>query len=269
MIYIIEIRRFSNPSWYTCFESNTESVFDGSTEDLIRWLSKHEKCIENMKLLNNRIVTGNSFEELHSVSNSKATGSEYILLGKVASDKFKMVNYKGEIIYTRKSQLHRYIDTRKIANCRKEDGKIVYTNTTDTQKDTELEAEIAEKYKIYVAKSALLGIKMSFDYTIEGNQVKLKRYTGKSQTVIIPKFVTTIMDRAFLDVSIDTLTLSNGLKYIGGFAFSGCGISEVTIPDTVEIICKNAFTDNRKLTTRDGVYTKNIKVLNKETMIID
>ena len=67
---------------------------------------------------------------------------------------------------------------------------------------------------------------MSFDYMIEGTNVKLKRYTGTTKYVIIPKFITSIMARAFDNCKIETLTLEEGLGAIGAYSFGDCSIKQ-------------------------------------------
>ena len=75
---------------------------------------------------------------------------------------------------------------------------------------------------------------MEFDYIIEGQEVKLKRYTGRDTKVIVPKFVTSLMYGYFRGCGIEEITLESGLKYIGGYAFESCNISKIIIPETID-----------------------------------
>jgi hypothetical protein len=53
------------------------------------------------------------------------------------------------------------------------------------------------------------------------------------QNLVIPDSVTWIGSGAFYDCGIRTLNLGKGLQYIGGDAFNGNEINELTIPDSV------------------------------------
>ena len=167
-------------------------------------------------------------------------------------------------------KLSNYIKQKAIANCSIENEKLISFGTYNITKDIDFEAQIKDKYDRYVAKSTMLGKKMSFDYIIEGRMVKLVKYTGITKDVIIPKFVTTIMTSAFQKCGIETLIMDNGIKHIGDTAFQGCNLSEIVIPQTVEFMGSNVFYKNSKLLTQDGDYRDDrITIVNKNATIID
>ena len=270
MIYVVGIRSYrEGSSTCTCFDSITESLFDIAEGNLTELLENQGLIIENIKLTNSKLTFEHCFNSIHYVTSKKSSGADYILIGKIADDDFKLVDYNGKISHTWERDLIRYIKNKKVANCTINNKKVISIGTQDISKNTTLEEQIAEKYKIFTAKTALLGYKMDFKYIIEGTQVKLIKYKGKSTKVIVPKFITAIADRAFLDCRIEKLTLDKGLTHIGGFAFDGCDISELTIPDTVELICPGAFFDNKRIVRSDESYTDNVKFLNPKTIKIN
>ena len=78
------------------------------------------------------------------------------------------------------------------------------------------------------------------------------------------------MERAFLKCLIETITLENGLRHIGSYAFEGCNLKEIVIPKTVEFVGMGAFFKNKDLITNVGRFVEGkIKILNKETVVID
>ena len=66
-------------------------------------------------------------------------------------------------------------------------------------------------------------------------------YYGSGDAVI-PKGVTAIGARAFLDTDVYTVVIPEGVRVIGDSAFSACyGLTKVTLPSTVERIETQAF----------------------------
>ena len=268
MIYIIGTIYYANGTSYRCFEVHTESIFTLSTNELCRLIDRGAR-IENATIANSSVSLENCINNIHSENNGSNSGANYILLCKIAKDEFKLVDFNGNVTYREEKKLNRKIKSDRVVNCKIENEKMISLGTYTVKEDKEFNSTIAEKYKIYTAKTALLGKNMSFKYKIEGKQVKLYSYTGTSKTVIIPKFITSIMENAFLYCDIEELTLDNGLTHIGTSAFQGCSIGEVTIPETAQFIGQWAFYENKKLTTGDGNYKSSIKISNKETIIIN
>ena len=192
-----------------------------------------------------------------------------MLLCKVDTDKFKLVSSFGHIVYVNEDILKDHIKSNRIANCNIENGQYKVVDNYDVARDQEFEKEIVKKYERYSAISTALGREMDFEYSIEGNEVRLIKYTGTSKQVIIPKFITAVMPRAFRGCGIEELTLENGLKAIGSFAFEKCKISQVEIPKSVEFIGYGAFYENRKLVSGNFNYKSTIKILNEKATIID
>ena len=94
------------------------------------------------------------------------------------------------------------------------------------------------------------------DFDIEHNT--LKRYLGKSNSVVIPDGITSIGDKAFLDCkSLTSIVIPNGVISIGNSAFEFCkSLTSIVIPDGVASIEDDAFCGCKSLTSiviPDGV----------------
>ena len=172
MLYIIDIKRnMREPDWYNLFETNTESFFGGELGLMQELIIKQGITVQNMTQINGELVLKDWVKRTHYTLGTKSYGTEYTLLCEVSKNKFKLVNYLGDMSYADLRQLNKLTSENKIANCEIKNGNIVSVDTYKIYEDTKLEKQIAEKYETYVAKTALLGRKMSFDYRIEGSQV--------------------------------------------------------------------------------------------------
>lgn len=76
------------------------------------------------------------------------------------------------------------------------------------------------------------------------------------ESITIPGSVTEIGDNAFhLCKNLKSITLSEGLKKIGSKAFSEAGITEMTLPDSLESIATDAFSGcNADITYKGEIY---------------
>lgn len=84
----------------------------------------------------------------------------------------------------------------------------------------------------------------------------LVKYNGNDSNVIIPDGVTEIGDLAFCLTDVESVTIPDSVKKIGGGAFSDCGkLTSINIPDSVEVIEEEAFYNSaiKKITIPDGV----------------
>ena len=80
----------------------------------------------------------------------------------------------------------------------------------------------------------------SKDFVIEGGV--LKKYTGASVDVVIPKGVVEIADNCFEDMKITSVIISDSVKHIGDNAFLQCEkLTSVTIPSSITSIGSDAF----------------------------
>ena len=277
MLYILMQRQVKHRGEiYSIFETHTESVITGDEKSIIEFINKSKMHIGNgyvkdgkmqLKQWPHRMESPNS--GTNKVSGIRVTiGASingkvikmqdnteestikpevrYILLGKVAENRFKVVDNTGLASYIGEKCLKENIELGTIANCiYKEDEKEYKSiDTCNLQTDPIFVAHIANKYEAFRAKTLILGLDISFYYTIEDKDVKITDYTGNSRRVIIPNFITTICEDAFLNHGIADLKLSEGLKYIGNDAFKGNNLEQVIIPKTVEFIGQSAFKFN-------------------------
>ena len=248
MIYAVFINEgFAGNDVYRLFETTTESHFEASTKMIIN--SNLE--VSNLNIVEDK-VTVQPHWDIYKSNTNKITGARHILLCKITENKYKLVNHKGDVIHCDSDSLNQIRQRNAIANYKPKSQEFGTYNITP---DIKFVQDIAKKYQLYEAKSALLGRKMSFDYMIEGTTVKLKKYTSTTKDVIIPKFVTSIMVKAFDNCKIETLTLEEGLGAIGAYSFRDCTIAEVVLPKTVNFVFQGAFHRSTK------IFTENPKVL--------
>lgn len=88
---------------------------------------------------------------------------------------------------------------------------------------------------------------VGFKYTVEGGNATVTGYTGSEMEIVIPKTidgykVTAIGERAFENMSIKSVIISDGVESIGWFAFNGCmKLNSVIVPSSVTEIGYSAF----------------------------
>ena len=260
MIYVVEIHKATET--YTIFETTTESFIDIREAKLKELIIDPNITIQNMNIIGDQIITKQWYRICcrGHADNYKLTNT---LLCKLDEQVLKLANSIAyETVTKSNEELKELIRDDRVGNCSIENEVYKSIGTYNAAYDTEFKEQIEEKYKIYVAKSALLGLNTTFEYIIEGQEVKLKSYTGTSKDVILPGFITSIMTRSFGHTHIRKLVLSEGLKSIGSFSFSACDIEELVIPSTVQIICNKAFNLNK------GLSVGTIKILNTKTLIL-
>ena len=197
------------------------------------------------------------------------TGSDYILLCKLAEDKFKLVRYNTQLAFANNQELIHLIKANKVANCTIENGQFKAIGTYNGESPAKFAAEIEAAYEKYLALTAMLGCKATFKYEIEGAEVKITKCTKSAKKVILPNFITAIAEKAFSACGIEEIALNSGLRAIGSKAFENNNISEVTIPETVEFTGMHVFRDNNRLDTLRGAFTSNVIVLNKNMTILN
>ena len=85
-------------------------------------------------------------------------------------------------------------------------------------------------------------------YELDDGTLEIKKYSGNTTTYVIPdeidgKKVTRIDDDAFYGCTeLTSVTIPDGVTYIGGRAFHACtSLEMITIPDSVTFIWNNAF----------------------------
>lgn len=93
-----------------------------------------------------------------------------------------------------------------------------------------------------------------FTYTTSGSKATITGYTGDDEELIIPSYidgykVESIADSAFSSEVLKRVTVPNGVKSIGWFAFYACpAMTSITLPESIESIGHSAFSPTGKLT---------------------
>ena len=269
MLYLISTQQNRYGSYiYSLFETHTESVFKVSDKIIAKLLNVHGMAGKNVCVTEQGISVKNWPHSIRTYSNGHDNiKSPYILLSKISEQRFKLVNRMDLVVYIDESQLKELIASEMIANCsfslnKQQEKSYMSTDTYETTTDSSFVSSIDKKYCEFKAKAALLGLGLDFEYSIENEDVKIRKYVGKSKRVILPTFITTICDNAFSYVGIKEVILNNGLQHIGNNAFHGNSIKQVVLPNSVEFVGQSAFDGDAKGRT---IYTK----LNTNTLIIN
>lgn len=103
-----------------------------------------------------------------------------------------------------------------------------------TETDTSMETDAGQQ-----------GLRFTYEETEEG--LRITGISGTAETITIPaeidgKPVTEIADRAFEGSRVRSVTVSEGVRTIGWFAFYGCSsLASVTLPRSVSSIGYSAF----------------------------
>ena len=165
MIYALATRKYTNQDrTYTLYETSTDSSFIGNKLIMQRIVSISGKSLNNVDKINDEETNKLWYNKTYCNEDENDNGFGNILLCKVTDNKYKLVDYGGSIIYKSRKKLIKYIEEKRVSNCEIRDNRIVSIGTYRLVRDIQFEQEIAEKYNRYVAKSTILGCKMSFDY---------------------------------------------------------------------------------------------------------
>ena len=245
MLYLIKVVESTDKKTiYHLFETHTESVIKANEELTIKLINHHRMRAKNIIIEKEKIVLKEWPHKITHCSEDKNTGVlDYILMGKSSEQEFKLINPASTVTHIREKRLKELIDIGDVANCDFVEGTEKIYRSTDTytiKTDPKFKALIDQKYREFIAKTNLLGLDISFRYVIENHDVKIKSYTGTSEKVILPSFITTVCGSVFMYRHIYELKLNKGLKHIGAAAFAGNNLKYIEIPETVEFICQQA-----------------------------
>ncbi|HBF15440.1 MAG TPA: hypothetical protein DDW30_07140 [Clostridiales bacterium] len=117
-------------------------------------------------------------------------------------------------------------------------------------RDEAYEARIRELERALSASDAPTaadGSELLFTYEENGQGLTLTGWNGTAKTLVIPqtiggKAVTAIADGAFRNCELERVTVPDGVRAVGWFAFSGCyRLASVSLPASVESIGYGAF----------------------------
>lgn len=90
--------------------------------------------------------------------------------------------------------------------------------------------------------------------------ITIKKYIGKDDVVIIPKFVDAIGKSAFNYSRVKEVIFEGNIKQIGERAFEGCArLNKISFPDSLRYIGRNAFADC--LSLKEIVIPSKIKAI--------
>ena len=250
MLYLIGIQRQYRPIKYTVFETITLSV-ENMTLTKIRELSKFNSMSTMNFSIKGQRISMNAWP--HDIL-SKQNSNKLILLTKTHDSVYRLIDLKGKVKNVGYGEFQSIIHELRIANCdmveRYNEGKGVQYSFRDSYViplDAGFKHSVEIKYNIFRSKALTLGLDISFDYILEGENVKLVKYTGTSKKVILPNFITAICNGAFKFKHINELTLNAGLRHIGSGAFTHTGITYVEIPKNTEFMSEQAFDKTTKI----------------------
>ena len=271
MLYVVSTSKDMDDSIrYRLLETGTESIFSVTEHVLKKLKLVHGLDIKNIVFKIPKKGSENWWNNIKCEKSATNSGAEYTLLCEVGKDTFKIISEDEFISYISFEQLRVYTEQSRLTNCYMHNDKLVPINTYTTTKDNQLEQTVDTQYKRYEVLSTMLGSKMSFEYIVECNDVRLVKYTGISKNVIVPKFITAIKKNAFHRTSIETITLEPGLKSIGSHAFDECDLAEITVPETVDFVGTWAIDHNKKLRTQEREFKKEkIIILNGKAAVLD
>ena len=269
MLYTIDRPgRYNDTIFCALFETETESTIVITDLQLLDLMIEHKEAIANLRLVEGKIYDIKEDCWYKPEYNKAHPGIYYRILAILGEDKFKIVDDSGNVSYVNSEELKTIKAENSIANCNLTGDDLEFIDVPKVITDQRFEEDIAKKYERYNNMCMMLGYNSEFGYIVEGEEVKITKYTGTSKTVIIPNFITSINEEAFCDTSITELTLNNGLKSIGSKAFYACNIAQLEIPKSVTFIGKDAFNYNDEL-FRDSKYTDNMKILNRNALVIN
>ena len=261
-----EIKKIASKDIYHLFETHTESIIKAREDLVIELLEKRKIEAKNIYIKHKKIQIKEWPHNIKPYSVNKADReSEFILLGQINDQRFKLINNTEGVVYATEKQLKRLILFNRVANCSYEDGTEKSIDTCSIKIDPELIRQTKQKYEEFRAKTRLLGLDVAFEYTIENEDIKITKYTGTSAKVILPNFITTICKEAFMRAHLEEIILNAGLKHVGNGAFAFNRIKHADIPEAVEIVLQNAFIFNIPGVEHSVTYRK----LNTNTLIIE
>lgn len=165
---------------------------------------------------------------------------KYLVVSKIG-DKYKVIKRTNTIakVLVRvldRSAILKLIDIKDIVNASVEDGKLKISGYYETiDEDIAYRLNVDKLYSRFMAKASLIGMDMSFKYRVEGHRVILTEYTGHSNTLIVPDFVTSIGYMAFYkNTSLSDIEMPRKLDGIGAYTFSMTNITHVDMPEEVK-----------------------------------
>ena len=261
--------RTDSKDTYHLFETHTESIIKVKERFIISLIEKHKMEGKNIYIDNGKVQIKEWPHSMTPNVNHKLGRSPYyILLGRIAEHRFKLISNLGSTVNMSEKSLKILIASGKVANCDYrgiEEKTYKSMDTYEIKINSKFASHTAQKYEEFKAKAAMLGMDISFNYLVENEDIKIMRYTGTSTKLILPNFITTICDGAFRFSRLKEINLNNGLKHIGNNAFMGNDTTFIKLPETMEFAIQDSIHLNLGGATSKNVY----KRLNPNTLIIN
>lgn len=217
-------------------------VFDTNTDSFLKADGILEKCVN----YNNGVA-------IPAYPSKQVDTENYLVVSKIG-EKFKLIKRtmavaKVDVFTLDRQELVELIHQHKVINAQINDNKIILSGYYDSmESDIAYKVEVDKLYSKFLAKASLVGIDTSFHYRVEGRNVILTKYTGKSSKAIIPEFITSIGYMAFYKCEhLEQVEINSDIEYIGAYSFSMSNLDKIKIPRTVKFIGMNVFMGTKRL----------------------
>lgn len=221
---------------YRILDSNTEKVIEYRHEDLSREVLDGRLKIENIEIDNNKAVLTGKYKDKYpkmDIENKVNDKDIIVVLERLSLISYKCTDYTGRIVYETIDKLNDEGTRLVIVNGYFKNSmeiEIKQTYEIDIDKVNYLKKKLSQ----YIAKVTIMGGK-PLNIDIIGNEAVLFSIGDEdAEGCIIPSFVTTIWEKAFLlHDNIETVVIPESVRFIGKEAFSTCQrLKEVVMYDS-------------------------------------
>lgn len=157
-------------------------------------------------------------------------------------------DYYNSVIAILQNKIEALESEQNAADSKNQQKLEVLQNRLDSLESTSAETESSAE------SSTPEDIASHFIYTTLGNKATITGYVGNDEELTVPSYidgykVEEISESAFKSKYLKKVTISNGIKKIGWFAFYECpALISATIPSSVESIGHTVFSSNAKFT---------------------
>lgn len=157
-------------------------------------------------------------------------------------------DYYNSVIAILQNKIEALESEQNAADSKNQQKLEVLQNRLDSLESTSAETESSAE------SSTPEDIASHFIYTTSGNKATITGYVGNDEELTVPSYidgykVEEISESAFKSKYLKKVTISNGIKKIGWFAFYECpALISATIPSSVESIGHTVFSSNAKFT---------------------
>lgn len=241
---------------YLIYDEKTESTMGINDLDV---LNEYGIGLNNVRLKkeDGKVVIYNVDDELGMLRSYGVSEFERYRMIENVDGVYKAINIEADFVqYVNEKDLESFKEFCSNYDCIREE----YIGVEYIKTDNEFKREIDEEYEKYLKKMKVLGLDNSFKYKVEGKDVKLEEYTGSSNKVIIPNFITTICKEAFYRKNIKEVKMGNGVKHIGQRAFYKNNIESLELPNSLEYMFMSALHKNTNLITKGELNKDRVKI---------